>query len=592
MFLSNPGTQTSTAPRELMSLYSPSYQVAFRENLKYGWDMTVWSIGSDIHQYYSADDTPKIAEDVFNERYARPGVFWREGMSEAQADLLAENYDRKFAYSQIMKNVDFFSKKGLVSMAGIFAGNLPDPTNYIGMGKPFMAARYAKASRWADAFENSTMLYNLAGRKSSRAIGAHLAVADSWGRAGALGGSISVGALAVKANVYQEQMDLMGAALMIGGGYAAGSAFSGMGSVAGLMTSFSPRMHRIFTNKALSDIANGKSVDVGKVRINTGSTEQFKVTLRALAKNPEDVLDDVTRNRMLEAMKASNAEKEVFDFLKQIDALGENQIGFLFKALGRVIDKPGGKTAFHRLVTNLGLGAEDKLAILIMRKQEGQRSIVEKDFLKAYASNKGKDFLKQPINEGLLKILFPQVNTAPHPHVRNQKVKDAPKEDVAFSHAPKRNRPVYTVEEELAALKKAQGKAGEPTQPTAKPVDNDPKNPNPTKKDTSVEEELATLKEERATLETESATLRKESDQIMAKIKEQAQPQAKQTLDDDIAKTIRDLEDQIELEGINKKEIGNLRKRTEEAVRKQQEDLDKFNATAADATECLRNSFV
>ena len=380
-------------------------------------------------------------------------------------------------------------------------------------------------------------------------------------------------------------MDLMGAALMIGGGYAAGSAFSGMGSVAGLMTSFSPRMHRLFANKALSDIANGKSVDVGQVRLNTGSTEQFKVTLRALAKNPEDVLDDVTRNRMLEAMKASNAEKEVFDFLKQIDALGENQIGFLFKALGRVIDKPGGKTAFHRLVTNLGLGAEDKLAILIMRKQEGQRSIVEKDFLKAYASNKGKDFLKQPINEGLLKILFPQVNTAPHPHVRNQKVKDAPKEDVAFSHAPKRNRPVYTVEEELAALKKAQGKAGEPTQPTAKPVDNDPKNPNPTKKDTSVDEELATLREQ---YDENLGTLREK----LGGKEKQAQPQAKQTLDDDIAKTIRDLEDQIELEGINKKEIGNLRKRTEEAVRKQQEDLDKFNATAADATECLRNSFV
>jgi len=304
-----------------------------------------------------------------------------------------------------------------------------------------------------------------------------------------------------------------------------------------------------------------------------------------LAKNPEDVLDDVTRNRMLEAMKASNAEKEVFDFLKQIDALGENQIGFLFKALGRVIDKPGGKTAFHRLVTNLGLGAEDKLAILIMRKQEGQRSIVEKDFLKAYASNKGKDFLKQPINEGLLKILFPQVNTAPHPHVRNQKVKDAPKEDVAFSHAPKRNRPVYTVEEELAALKKAQGKAGEPTQPTAKPVDNDPKNPNPTKKDTSVDEELATLREQYA---ENLGTLR---EKLVGKEK-QAQPQAKQTLDDDIAKTIRDLEDQIELEGINKKEIGNLRKRTEEAVRKQQEDMDKFMATASDATECLRNSFV
>ena len=81
-------------------------------------------------------------------------------------------------------------------------------------------------------------------------------------------------------------MDLMGAALMVGGGYAAGAAFAGMGSVAGLMTSFSPRMHRIFANKALADIANGKSVNVGKVQINTGSTDQFKTTLRALANNP------------------------------------------------------------------------------------------------------------------------------------------------------------------------------------------------------------------------------------------------------------------------------------------------------------------
>ena len=201
MFLTEPGTQASTAPQELLNLYSPSYQVAFKENIKYGWDLTVWSIGSDIHQYYSADDTPKIAEDAFNERYARPGVFWREGMSEAQADLLAENYDRKFAYSQLMKNVDWFSKKGIASMAGIFIGNIPDPTNYIGMGKPFIAARYAKASKWADAFESSSTLYNVAGRKSSRAIGALLAVADSWGRAGALGGAVTVGALTVKANV-------------------------------------------------------------------------------------------------------------------------------------------------------------------------------------------------------------------------------------------------------------------------------------------------------------------------------------------------------------------------------------------------------
>jgi len=570
MFLSNPGTQASTAPRELLNLYSPSYQVALRENVKYGWDMTIWGIGSDIYQYYANDDTPKISEEAFNEKYARPGVFWRDGITESQADLLAENYDRKFAYSQLMRNVDWFSKKGLVSMAGIFIGNLPDPTNYIGMGKPFMAARYAKASRWADAFENSTTLYNVAGRKASRAIGAHLAVADSWGRAGAFGGALTVGALGVKANVYQEQMDLMGAALMIGGGYAAGAAFAGMGSVAGLMTSFSPRMHRIFANKALADIANGKSVNVGKVQINTGSTDQFKTTLRALANNPEDVLDDVTRNRMLEAMKASNAEKEVFDLLKQIDGLGENQVNFLFKVLGRVIDKPGGKTAFHRLIGNLGLQADDKLAILIMRKEAGQRSIVEKNFLKAYGKNQGKEFLKQPMNEGLLKILFPQVNTTPHTHVRNQKVNDAPNPETAFSHAPKNNKPVYTVEEELASLKQA----FDTGQPKAKPVDNDPKNPNATQKDTAVDEELATLREQVATGE------------------KQAQTQAKQTLDEDISKRIRDLEDQIDLEGINKKEIGNLRKRAEEAVKKQEQELKQFMDTAESAVECLRNSVV
>ena len=570
MFLSNPGTQASTAPRELLNLYSPSYQVALRENVKHGWDMTIWGIGSDIYQYYANDDTPKISEESFNEKYARPGVFYRDGMTESQADLLAENYDRKFAYSKLMQNVDWFSKKGAISMAGIFIGNLPDPTNYIGMGKPFMAARYAKASRWADAFENSTTLYNVAGRKASRAIGAHLAVADSWGRAGAFGGALTVGALGVKANVYQEQMDLMGAALMVGGGYAAGSAFAGMGSVAGLMTSFSPRMHRIFANKALADIANGKSVNVGKVQINTGSTDQFKTTLRALANNPEDVLDDVTRNRMLEAMKASNAEKEVFDLLKQIDGLGENQVNFLFKVLGRVIDKPGGKTAFHRLIGNLGLQADDKLAILIMRKEAGQRSIVEKNFLKAYGKNQGKEFLKQPMNEGLLKILFPQVNTTPHTHVRNQKVNDAPNPETAFSHAPKNNKPVYTVEEELASLKQA----FDTGQPKAKPVDNDPKNPNATQKDTTVDEELATLREQVATGE------------------KQTQAQAKQTLDDDISKRIRDLEDQIDLEGINKKEIGNLRKRAEEAVKKQEQELKQFMDTAESAAECLRNSVV
>ena len=362
----------------------------------------------------------------------------------------------------------------------------------------------------------------------------------------------------------------MGAALMVGGGYAAGAAFAGMGSVAGLMTSFSPRMHRIFANKALADIANGKSVNVGKVQINTGSTDQFKTTLRALANNPEDVLDDVTRNRMLEAMKASNAEKEVFDLLKQIDGLGENQVNFLFKVLGRVIDKPGGKTAFHRLIGNLGLQADDKLAILIMRKEAGQRSIVEKNFLKAYGKNQGKEFLKQPMNEGLLKILFPQVNTTPHTHVRNQKVNDAPNPETAFSHAPKNNKPVYTVEEELASLKQA----FDTGQPKAKPVDNDPKNPNATQKDTTVDEELATLREQVATGE------------------KQTQAQAKQTLDEDISKRIRDLEDQIDLEGINKKEIGNLRKRAEEAVKKQEQELKQFMDTAESAAECLRNSVV
>jgi hypothetical protein len=357
---------------------------------------------------------------------------------------------------------------------------------------------------------------------------------------------------------------------MVGGGYAAGAAFAGMGSVAGLMTSFSPRMHRIFANKALADIANGKSVNVGKVRINTGSTDQFKITLRALANNPEDVLDNVTRNRMLEAMKASNAEKEVFDLLKKTDGLGDNQVNFLFKVLGQVINKPGGKTAFHRLIANLGLEADDKLAILIMRKEAGQRSIVEKNFLKAYGKNQGKEFLKQPMNEGLLKILFPQVNTTPHTHVRNQKVNDAPNPETAFSHAPKNNKPVFNIDEELAALKQNQ----QTGQPKAKPVDNDPKNPNATQKDTAVDEELATLREQVATGE------------------KQAQAQAKQTIDEDIAKQLRDLEDQIELEGINKKEIGNLRKRIEKAAKEQEEDLRKFMETADDAFECLRNSVV
>ena len=79
MFLSNPGTQASTAPRELLNLYSPSYYVALRENVKHGWDMTMWGIGSDIMQYYANDDTPKISKESFNEKYARPGVFYRDG---------------------------------------------------------------------------------------------------------------------------------------------------------------------------------------------------------------------------------------------------------------------------------------------------------------------------------------------------------------------------------------------------------------------------------------------------------------------------------------------------------------------------------
>ena len=43
---------------------------------------------------------------------------------------------------------------------------------------------------------------------------------------------------------------------------------------------------------------------------------------------------------------------------------------------------------------------------------------------------------------------------------------------------------------------------------------------------------------------------------------------------------------------IKKKEIGYLRKRAEEAVQKQEQELKQFMDTAESAAECLRNSVV
>jgi len=147
----NDGMYQNVLMNEALQQYVPSTFGVFKESASYAFnDASFFHISdylSTLEPIYGIGDAEQelLTEEQWKERgYNESGIQYKEGVTDRQAQILQERAERDRFYGQYMQHTSMLSVGGI---AGMVAGSLPDPINYI----PFIgwAGRFAKIARIA-----------------------------------------------------------------------------------------------------------------------------------------------------------------------------------------------------------------------------------------------------------------------------------------------------------------------------------------------------------------------------------------------------------------------------------------------------------
>ena len=116
--------------REAFQKNVPSLGQVFKESVSFSFFDNTFVHGADYAETIDESNAQNsLTEEQYNQSpYARKQLGWHEGITEIQAKVLSERYDRETFYSQYTQNVGAFDP---ARIAGLIVGGIPDPINYI-----------------------------------------------------------------------------------------------------------------------------------------------------------------------------------------------------------------------------------------------------------------------------------------------------------------------------------------------------------------------------------------------------------------------------------------------------------------------------
>lgn len=188
----------------------PSLSRVFDESISYAFMDNTFIHGYDYYRSLQEEENI-LTEDAYNQsEYKRQNINWHEGMTEMQAQVLSERYDRDAFYAQYTQNISAFNP---ARIGGLLVGGIPDPINYI----PFLgwAARISKVA-------NTVNKMPILGMAANAMIGQSAFETVKWSTIHDMGGDVNFEAALIDVAI----------AGMIGSG--AGLLFGGIGKNSGL----------------------------------------------------------------------------------------------------------------------------------------------------------------------------------------------------------------------------------------------------------------------------------------------------------------------------------------------------------------------
>ena len=189
--------------------YDPSLSVIFGESLSEGLRQITPLLAKSYSEIQYAGGTVYENEDQWKEsEHFREGLKYQEKMTEGQARLLAERYDRSLEYSDLSTRADSIGQN-LALYGGMFIGSIPDPINFI----PWLG--FVKKVKQAKSLIDATTRGRAALRGSAEA---------------AIGTAAFHPLFALEKGAYQEEYDISMALIDVGIGAGIGA---GLGSIFG-----------------------------------------------------------------------------------------------------------------------------------------------------------------------------------------------------------------------------------------------------------------------------------------------------------------------------------------------------------------------
>jgi hypothetical protein len=189
--------------------YDPSMSVLFGESLMEGIRQLTPNLAKSYSELQYAGGTVYENEEQWqSSEFFREGLKFEEQMTEGQARLLAERYDRSAQYSNLVSRANSLGDYGAI-FGGMFIGSIPDPINFI----PWLG--FAKKGKQAKSLIDATTRGRAALRGSAEA---------------SLGAAAFHPLFALEKGAYQEEYDISMALVDVG--LAAGIG-AGLGSIFG-----------------------------------------------------------------------------------------------------------------------------------------------------------------------------------------------------------------------------------------------------------------------------------------------------------------------------------------------------------------------
>jgi len=273
--------------------YTPSLPTLFKESALYAFRTTWWQESLDELEFNLANEGNTFTKEEYdNSPFQRSGIQHFEGMTEEQARILAENFDRNQYYGQLTKNVSFFNP-GM--FGGLVAGSIVDPLNFIpyyGIAKLAVKAKstYKRLKQANNAIRS---------KPAQGPLGQNIiSVVDPM-----IGAGVANYVVKDKRAKFQEQHDLRMVLADIAIGAGIGGSIVGVRTLRNRMNRASTETHMNRLAQALDQLEEGKPIDLKphptkglnyeKFEQPTTLSESTRATVNAAIKVDDDMFLEI-----------------------------------------------------------------------------------------------------------------------------------------------------------------------------------------------------------------------------------------------------------------------------------------------------------